>query len=71
MFAAGDSFHIKTHFHYTEPTDGEMSFRCGDVFHVADTLHNGTVGAWHVFRIGPLLFFIPYQNIDSYAVWYF
>nr|XP_026500123.1 tight junction protein ZO-1-like [Vanessa tameamea] len=48
----GDSFHIKTHFHYTEPTEGEMSFRCGDVFHVLDTLHNGTVGAWHVYRIG-------------------
>ncbi|KAI5645821.1 PDZ domain (Also known as DHR or GLGF) domain-containing protein [Phthorimaea operculella] len=48
----GDSFHIKTHFHYTEPTDGEMSFRCGDVFHVVDTLHNGTVGAWQVYRIG-------------------
>ncbi|CAH2230718.1 jg12019 [Pararge aegeria aegeria] len=48
----GDSFHIKTHFHYTEPTEGEMSFRCGDVFHVMDTLHNGTVGAWHVYRIG-------------------
>ncbi|KAL0818884.1 hypothetical protein ABMA28_008200 [Loxostege sticticalis] len=48
----GDSFHIKTHFHYTEPTDGEMSFRCGDVFHVIDTLHNGTVGAWQVYRIG-------------------
>ncbi|XP_045779275.1 tight junction protein ZO-1 isoform X4 [Maniola jurtina] len=48
----GDSFHIKTHFHYTEPTEGEMSFRCGDVFHVMDTLHNGTVGAWQVYRIG-------------------
>lgn len=29
-----------------------MSFRCGDVFHVIDTLHNGTVGAWQVYRIG-------------------
>nr|XP_032522692.1 tight junction protein ZO-1-like [Danaus plexippus plexippus] len=48
----GDSFHVKTHFHYTEPTEGEMSFRCGDVFHVLDTLHNGTVGAWQVYRIG-------------------
>ncbi|GBP59445.1 Tight junction protein ZO-1 [Eumeta japonica] len=48
----GDSFHIKSHFHYTEPTDGEMPFRSGDVFHVVDTLHNGTVGAWQVFRIG-------------------
>lgn len=51
----GDSFHVKTHFHYTEPTDGEMSFRCGDVFHVVDTLHNGTVGAWQVYRIGEIL----------------
>ncbi|CAH2054281.1 unnamed protein product, partial [Iphiclides podalirius] len=48
----GDSFHIKTHFHYMEPRDGEMSFRSGDVFHVVDTLHNGTVGAWQVYRIG-------------------
>lgn len=29
-----------------------MTFRSGDVFHVIDTLHNGTVGAWQVFRIG-------------------
>ncbi|KPJ21449.1 Tight junction protein ZO-1 [Papilio machaon] len=29
-----------------------MSFRSGDVFHVVDTLHNGTVGAWQVYRIG-------------------
>ncbi|KPJ18540.1 Tight junction protein ZO-2 [Papilio machaon] len=48
----GDSFHIKTHFHYTEAREGEMSFRSGDVFHVVDTLHNGTVGAWQVYRIG-------------------
>ncbi|CAG5074910.1 Similar to Tjp1: Tight junction protein ZO-1 (Mus musculus) [Cotesia congregata] len=48
----GDSFHIKTHFHYEQPDKGEMSFRSGDVFHVIDTLHNGVVGAWQVFRIG-------------------
>ncbi|KAJ8688528.1 hypothetical protein QAD02_024323 [Eretmocerus hayati] len=48
----GDSFHIKTHFHYENPEKGEMSFRSGDVFHVVDTLHNGVVGAWQVFRIG-------------------
>ncbi|KAK2580177.1 hypothetical protein KPH14_012445 [Odynerus spinipes] len=48
----GDSFHIKTHFHYEQPEKGEMSFRSGDVFHVVDTLHNGVVGSWQVFRIG-------------------
>ncbi|XP_066585320.1 tight junction protein ZO-3 [Prorops nasuta] len=48
----GDSFHIKTHFHYEHPEKGEMSFRSGDVFHVVDTLHNGVVGSWQVFRIG-------------------
>ncbi|KAH0953546.1 hypothetical protein HN011_010982 [Eciton burchellii] len=48
----GDSFHIKTHFHYEQPQKGEMSFRSGDVFHVMDTLHNGVVGSWQVFRIG-------------------
>lgn len=29
-----------------------MSFRKGDVFHVVDTLHNGVVGSWQVYRIG-------------------
>ncbi|XP_043268925.1 tight junction protein ZO-1 isoform X2 [Venturia canescens] len=48
----GDSFHVKTHFHYEQPEKGEMSFRSGDVFHVVDTLHNGVVGSWQVFRIG-------------------
>ncbi|XP_075223249.1 tight junction protein ZO-3-like isoform X2 [Lycorma delicatula] len=48
----GDSFHIKAHFNYDQPNKGEMSFRKGDVFHVVDTLHNGVVGAWQVFRIG-------------------
>uniref|UniRef100_A0A8D8RSA4 Tight junction protein ZO-1 n=1 Tax=Cacopsylla melanoneura TaxID=428564 RepID=A0A8D8RSA4_9HEMI len=48
----GDSFHIKTHFNYDQPDKGEMSFRKGDVFHVIDTLHNGVVGSWQVFRIG-------------------
>ncbi|KAK7793631.1 hypothetical protein R5R35_004861 [Gryllus longicercus] len=48
----GDSFHIKAHFNYDQPNKGEMSFRKGDVFHVVDTLHNGVVGSWQVFRIG-------------------
>lgn len=42
----------RTHFHYEQPEKGEMSFRSGDVFHVVDTLHNGVVGAWQVYRIG-------------------
>ena len=44
--------HCRTHFHYEQPQKGEMSFRSGDVFHVVDTLHNGVVGSWQVFRIG-------------------
>ncbi|KAG8296118.1 Tight junction protein ZO-2 [Homalodisca vitripennis] len=48
----GDSFHVKAHFNYDQPNKGEMSFRKGDVFHVTDTLHNGVVGAWQVYRIG-------------------
>ncbi|KAJ8928951.1 hypothetical protein NQ314_018413, partial [Rhamnusium bicolor] len=47
----GDSFYIKTHFHYENPAKGEMSFRSGDIFHVIDTLYNGVVGCWQVFRI--------------------
>nr|XP_024216154.1 tight junction protein ZO-1-like isoform X2 [Halyomorpha halys] len=48
----GDSFHIKAHFNYEQPNKGEMSFRKGDIFHVVDTLHNGVVGSWQVYRIG-------------------
>ncbi|XP_071440412.1 tight junction protein ZO-3 isoform X2 [Hetaerina americana] len=48
----GDSFHVKTHFNYDHPNKGELCFRKGDVFHVVDTLHNGVVGAWQVYRIG-------------------
>lgn len=29
-----------------------MSFRKGDVFRVIDTLYNGVVGSWQVYRIG-------------------
>ena len=32
-----------------------MTFRKSDVFHVVDTLHNGVVGAWQVFRMDPFL----------------
>lgn len=48
----GDSFHVKTHFHYNSPSKGEMPFKAGDVFRVVDTLHNGVVGAWQVLKVG-------------------
>ncbi|KAK4874165.1 hypothetical protein RN001_013525 [Aquatica leii] len=48
----GDSFYIKTHFHNEHSVKGEMSFRSGDIFHVIDTLYNGVVGCWQVYRIG-------------------
>ncbi|KAF5291383.1 hypothetical protein FQR65_LT01693 [Abscondita terminalis] len=48
----GDSFFIKTHFHYEHSVKGEMSFRSGDIFQVIDTLYNGVVGCWQVYRIG-------------------
>ncbi|XP_024082403.1 tight junction protein ZO-1-like [Cimex lectularius] len=48
----GDSFHIKAHFNYEQPNKGEMTFRKGDIFHVIDTLHNGVVGSWQVYKIG-------------------
>ena len=32
-----------------------MAFRKSDVFHVVDTLHNGVVGSWQVFRMDPFL----------------
>ncbi|KAK5641793.1 hypothetical protein RI129_010340 [Pyrocoelia pectoralis] len=48
----GDSFYIKTHFHYENSVKGEMSFKSGDIFHVIDTLYNGVVGCWQVYRIG-------------------
>ena len=46
------TFFYRAHFNYDQPNKGEMSFRKGDVFHVVDTLHNGVVGSWQVFRIG-------------------
>jgi hypothetical protein len=43
---------FRAHFNYDQPNKGELSFRKGDVFRVVDTLHNGVVGSWQVFRIG-------------------
>ncbi|CAB4067703.1 TJP1 [Lepeophtheirus salmonis] len=51
----GDSFYIKAHFSYEIPEKNEMSFRKSDVFHVVDTLHNGVVGAWQVFKMDPFM----------------
>ena len=48
---------FRAHFNYDQPNKGEMCFRKGDVFRVVDTLHNGVVGSWQVFRIGMQRFF--------------
>ena len=48
-------FHFRAHFNNDNPEKGEMAFRKSDVFHVVDTLHNGVVGAWQVFRMDPFL----------------
>ena len=49
-------YFFRAHFNNDNPekTD-EMAFRKSDVFHVVDTLHNGVVGAWQVFRMDPFL----------------
>ncbi|GIY02776.1 tight junction protein ZO-1 [Caerostris extrusa] len=31
---------------------GELGFHVGEVFHVINTLHNGVVGSWLVYRLG-------------------
>ncbi|KFM71564.1 Tight junction protein ZO-1, partial [Stegodyphus mimosarum] len=48
----GDSFYIRTHFSYEGSGKGEIGFHVGEVFHVIDTLHNGVVGSWLVYRLG-------------------
>lgn len=48
----GDSFYIRVHFNYDSEGKGELSFHDGDVFHVVDTLFNGVVGSWFVYRLG-------------------
>ncbi|RWS16821.1 tight junction protein ZO-1-like protein [Dinothrombium tinctorium] len=48
----GDSFFIKTHFSYNSSVKGELSFHSGEVFRVTDTLFNGVVGSWLVYRLG-------------------
>ena len=42
----------RAHFNYDNPENSEMAFKKSDVFHVVDTLHNGVVGAWQVFKMG-------------------
>lgn len=48
----GDSFYIRVHFNYDSEGKGELSFHMGDVFRVVDTLFNGVVGSWFVYRLG-------------------
>ena len=42
----------RAHFNCESPEKGELAFRKSDVFHVVDTLHNGVVGSWQVFKMG-------------------
>ncbi|KAI6207689.1 hypothetical protein M3Y96_00035600 [Aphelenchoides besseyi] len=47
-----DSFYIKCHFgHQRKSNRLELSFQPGDIFHVTDTLFNGSVGFWHVTKV--------------------
>ncbi|CAG2104772.1 unnamed protein product, partial [Medioppia subpectinata] len=48
----GDSFYIRVHFTYDSAGKGELAFHFGEVFHVIDTLFNGVVGSWLVYRLG-------------------
>ena len=48
----GDSFYIRVHFNYDSAGKGELTFHVGEVFHVIDTLFNGVVGSWLVYRLG-------------------
>ena len=48
----GDSFYIRVHFDYESAGKGELPFHVGEVFHVIDTLFNGVVGSWLVYRLG-------------------
>ncbi|XP_076356367.1 tight junction protein ZO-3-like isoform X3 [Tachypleus tridentatus] len=48
----GDSFYVKTHFNHNNSEKGELNFHVGEVFHVIDTLYNGVVGSWLVYRLG-------------------
>ncbi|KPL97570.1 tight junction protein ZO-1-like protein [Sarcoptes scabiei] len=48
----GDSFYIRVHFNFDSEGKGELSFHAGDLFHVVDTLFNGVVGSWFVYRLG-------------------
>ncbi|XP_053214787.1 tight junction protein ZO-1-like isoform X2 [Panonychus citri] len=47
----GDSFYVRTHYKYDGSSKGELDFQMGEIFHVVDTLHNGVVGSWLVYRV--------------------
>ena len=48
----GDSFYIRVHFNIESAGKGELTFHVGEVFHVIDTLFNGVVGSWLVYKLG-------------------
>lgn len=47
----GDSFHVRAHFSHEPSNKGELALHPGEVFHVVDTLHNGTLGSWLAYRL--------------------
>ena len=47
----GDSFYIRTHINYPNPGTEEMAFGKHEVFHVVDTLYNGVLGSYQVFKM--------------------
>uniref|UniRef100_A0A1I7S7E3 Tight junction protein ZO-1 n=2 Tax=Bursaphelenchus xylophilus TaxID=6326 RepID=A0A1I7S7E3_BURXY len=51
-YQLGDSFYIRTLFSHLKKTmKNEVCFSEGDIFHVTDTLHNGSVGMWQVQKV--------------------
>ncbi|CAD5206694.1 unnamed protein product [Bursaphelenchus okinawaensis] len=51
-YQLGDSFYIRTLFsHLKKTVRNEICFSEGDIFHVTDTLHNGSVGMWQVQKV--------------------
>lgn len=51
----GDSFYIRTHFPCQRKLDRlDLLFQPGDIFHVTDTLFNGTVGKWQATKVSLL-----------------
>ncbi|CAL8247929.1 unnamed protein product [Merluccius merluccius] len=47
-----DSFFIRTHFEYEREGPQSLTFGCGEILKVVDTLYDGKLGNWLAIRIG-------------------